>query len=212
MNSPTNETPFHPTRPLAKLARGASGFLLVSVTVIVVGALLVPPLLGFDLYAVDGGSMEPTIHRGAVAYAREVPVGDLKVGDVITYVPPGHSRPMTHRIIEITRPDPRLGPIYRTKGDANQRPDLRLVRLDRPTQARFSFSIPVIGWALLYLSVPLVKVLVLGLPALLVAIFILASLWREGGRVLHERDAAAEEYEALDADDEALAGGASAGV
>ena len=149
--------------------------------------------------------MEPTIHRGAVAYAREVPVGDLIVGDVITYVPPGHSRPTTHRIIEITRPDPQRGPIYRTKGDANARPDLQRVRLDRPTQARFAFSIPVIGWGLLYLSIPLVKVLALGLPALLVAIFILASLWREGGRILEERDEAAAEYGALDLEDEELA-------
>jgi signal peptidase I len=179
---------------------------LVLVIVTVVGGMLVPALLGYNLYAIDGGSMEPTIQRGALAYAREVPAADLEVGDVITYVPPGHSRAVTHRIIEVTRPDPRGKPVYRTKGDANARPDMRLFRLDRPTQARFEFSVPLIGWALIFLGIPIVKVLALGVPALLVAVWILASLWREGGQRLREQDEAASEYEALDAEEEELAG------
>jgi signal peptidase I len=212
VSSTETSSPSHPTRSLAKLARGASGVVLVLVIVAVVGGMLVPALLGYNLYAIDGGSMEPTIHRGALAYAEEVHADELKVGDIITYVPPGHSRAVTHRIVEVTRPDPRGRPVYRTKGDANARPDMRLFRLDRPTQARYSFSVPVIGWALIFLGIPVVKVLALGLPALLVAVWMMASLWREGGRRLREQDEAASEYGALDAEDEELAAGAGAGA
>ncbi len=184
--------------------------MLVLVTVTVAGAMLVPSLLGYNLYAIDGGSMEPTIHRGALAYAKEVPVASLKKGDVITYVPPGHSRVVTHRIIQVARPLPREGPVYRTQGDANAQADLRVFRLDKPTQARFSFSIPLVGWGQVLLGNPIVKVLALGLPALLVAVWIVGSLWSEGGRVIRERDEAAEEYDALDAEEEALAAAAAA--
>lgn len=210
MSSTSTPPSKNPARLLAKFARGASGVVLVLVTVAVVGAMLVPTLLGYNLYAIDGGSMEPTIQRGALAYDREVPVSELRRGDVITYVPPGHSRVVTHRIIEIARPDPRGGPVYRTQGDANARADMRTFRLDRASQARFSFSIPVVGWLLLYLGTPIVKVLALGLPALLIAVWIVASLWREGGRALREQDPAAEEYGALDAEDEQLVSGAGA--
>lgn len=51
----------------------------------------------------------------------------------------------------------------------------------------------------------------LGLPALLVAIWVLASLWREGGRVLRERAGEAAEYdEALRDEAELLASGVGA--
>ena len=52
-------------------------------------------------------------------------------------------------------------------------------------------SIPLLGWGLILLGIPIVKVLALGLPALLIAVWIMASLWKEGGRALRERDAAA---------------------
>jgi len=203
MSSADNPTSPNWTRPFARLARGASGVVLVLVLLAVAGTMLVPKLLGLNLYAIGGGSMEPTIDRGALAYAREVPVSRLRVGDVITYVQPGHSRPVTHRLTKIARPEPAKGPVYQTKGDANPAPDMRVFRLDRPTQARYVFSLPLLGWVLLFLGNPLAKVIALGLPALLVAFWVLASLWREGGRVLSERaDEAAEYDEGLD--DEAL--------
>lgn len=210
MSSTSTPPSKNPARLLAKFARRASGVVLVLITVAVVGAMLVPALLGYDLYAVDGGSMEPTIQRGALAYASEVPVAELKVRDVITYVPPGHSRPVTHRIVDVLRPDAGGLPIYRTKGDANPRPDMRVFRLDRPTQARLSFSIPVVGWVLILLGNPIVKVLALGLPALLIALWMIGSLWQEGGRVMREREEAARERGALDDEDEELAGVAGA--
>lgn len=195
----STETPkdAQPTRPIAKLARGASGFLLLAFVLVVVATMLVPFALGYHQYAIRGGSMEPTIHRGSIAYTEEVPVSALRSGDVITYIPPGHSQPVTHRIVSVTRPQRGLPPVFRTKGDANAGPDLRPFRLDRPTEARFVFSIPLLGWVLIALEIPLLKIVALAIPAAVVGLMIVVSLWRDSGRLLEERrgeDEADEEY------------------
>ena len=59
------------------------------------------------------GSMEPAIPTGSVVYDEVVPVEDLEVGDVITFVPPpeyGIAEPVTHRIVEIGRTPPAARP------------------------------------------------------------------------------------------------------
>ena len=48
--------------------------------------MLVPPLAGYERYVITGDSMAGSIPRGAIAYARVVPVGDLRVGDVIVRI------------------------------------------------------------------------------------------------------------------------------
>ncbi len=94
-------------------------------------ATLIPPLLGYQRFVVVGGSMEPTIHRGSVIFDEIVPVEDLRPGDVITYVPPGHHTPSTHRIIS-RELDPQGSWRFRTKGDANAAPDAQPFVLERP--------------------------------------------------------------------------------
>ena len=79
--------------------------LAVLATAVLVGyclLLVVPSVLGFQRYVLVGGSMEPTIHRGSLVFDRVAPVGDLHVGDVITYVPPGMTHPLSHRIVHVT--------------------------------------------------------------------------------------------------------------
>ena len=50
--------------------------------------VLVPALLGFQRYVITSGSMSGTYDRGSLVLDEVVPVGDLRVGDVITYTPP----------------------------------------------------------------------------------------------------------------------------
>lgn len=174
----------HAARPrlLAKLARGGAGVVLVALVIGVAALAVVPRLAGYDLYVIDGGSMEPTIPRGSLAYDRAVPVDDLRRGDVITYVPPGASRPVTHRIVRVRR-EAGKEPVFRTKGDANERPDARPVTLDRAVQARYSFHIPYLGLVPNALSDREVRMAVIGLPALILALGAVMSFWREGGRL-----------------------------
>jgi signal peptidase len=142
--------------------------------------MLAPPLAGYDRYFVDGDSMSPGIPRGSVLYTREVRVAGLRRGDVITYVRPGFRRPTTHRIVALGQSRGRRW--FRTKGDANRKADPGRVSLDRPVQARYSFHIPYVGWAVMPLGARSLRVWVLGLPAILLALLALRSIWRDGGR------------------------------
>src|ERR671932_2582733 len=123
-----------PTRsPLRRIAGG----LLTAVAVALAAAVLVPALLGYQLYVITSGSMTGTYDRGSIVYDRVVPTRSLNVGDVITYDPPagGPAGLVTHRIASI-----RTGPggvrVYRTKGDFNPTADPWTFTLTNPTQAR----------------------------------------------------------------------------
>ena len=53
--------------------------------------------------------------------------------------------------------------------------------LPRPTQARVRFGVPYAGFAVAALSDRRARMLIVGLPALLIALATLAGLWREAG-------------------------------
>ena len=86
-------------RRAAIRAAGGLGRIVLGLGCLVLIATLVPGLFGYQRFVVVGGSMEPTIHRGSLVFDEVVPVGSLAIGDVITYVPQGHSDPVTHRVI-----------------------------------------------------------------------------------------------------------------
>ncbi len=171
-------------RRAAVLAAGGLGRMVLGLACLVLIATLVPGLFGYQRFVVVGGSMEPTIHRGSLVFDEVVPVGSLATGDVITYVPPGHSDPVTHRIIE--RDSDRGELVYRTKGDANEEPDLRPFTLDRPTQARVAFDVPYVGFLFMFLASQQARFFMLVLPAIALALFMLVRLWRDAGRMLEQ--------------------------
>lgn len=152
--------------------------------------LVVPGLLGFQRYVLTGGSMEPTLHRGSLVFDRVTPVDRLAVGDVITYLPPGHSRPLSHRIVMAT-----TGPggerVFMTRGDANASADPWRFSLDSPEQARVVFSVPAAGYPLWLLGSPLSRLLLIGAPAVLIAFFTARKLWRDGGALVEAANAEA---------------------
>ena len=152
----------------------AAGFALAAV-------MLVPAALGYERYVITGGSMTGAVDRGAIAFTKPVPVADLKVGDVITYTPPP-AAPLrtlvTHRIVW-TGKDKSGARAFRTKGDANKAPDSWQFTLAQPMQARVAFDVPYLGYAFSALGIRLVRMLVIGLPALVIGIAFAVRLWRE---------------------------------
>lgn len=144
--------------------------------------MLLPTLFGYQRYVITGGSMTGSIDRGSVAFDRAVPVAQLGVGDVITYRPPGAApgHLVTHRIVSIGR-GPAGVRTFRTKGDANRAADPWRFELRRPTQARVELTVPYVGYALGALMDRHLRMLVIGLPALLLALSLLAALWRQAG-------------------------------
>jgi signal peptidase len=169
-----------------------TGLALLATAVLVGYCLLlvVPSVLGFQRYVLVGGSMEPTIHRGSLVFDRVAPVDDLHVGDVITYVPPGMTHPLSHRIVRVTH-DPAGNPVFRTRGDANPSLDPWRFTLNDATQARVSFAVPYAGYPLWLLGSPLSRLILIGIPALLIGGVTARRLWRRGGELVAAEQAAA---------------------
>jgi len=158
---------------------------LVALLALVLAVLLlaIPFALHLQRYVITSGSMTGTIDTGTLIYSRIVPVKDLRVGDIITYAPPGRRSMVTHRIVQITR-DKSGRVVFRTKGDANPVADPWRFTLDKPTQARYWFQIPSIGYLIAALSLRWVRIVFIALPAMLVALATLRSIWTapaEGG-------------------------------
>ena len=157
--------------------------------------LLLPALLGYERYVIVSGSMSGTYDKGAIVFGKPVPVGDLEVGDPITYQPPPGTASddlLTHRIVWIGR-DPEGERTFRTRGDANPAADPWTFNLDGPEQARVDFSVPYVGYLLAALSLPAVRMLAIGLPAILLALLILVGIWRDAGEEARRREAEAGE-------------------
>jgi signal peptidase len=170
--------------PLRRLGGG----LLTAAAVTLAAAVLVPALLGYQRYVITSGSMTGTYDRGSLVYDRVVPTASLKVGDVITYDPPAGAGPaglVTHRIVSIT-PQPGGARVFRTKGDANRVVDPWTFTLQNRTQARAAFHLPFAGFALAALADRRLRMLLIGVPALLVALSVLAALWRDAGETAVE--------------------------
>jgi signal peptidase I len=136
--------------------------------------MLVPPLLGYERYVIEGGSMGAELPRGSIAFEQVVPTARVRVGDVITYRPPvGGARLVTHRVAWIGP-----GGLYRTRGDANGAADPWRFRLTGSTQARLAFHVPLAGYVLAALSVRAVRMAVIGGPALAIALAAFAGVRR----------------------------------
>jgi signal peptidase len=177
---------------IRQAGRWACGTALLA-AVIVAMLVLLPSLFGWQRYAIVSGSMTGTYDRGTLVLDEVVPVADLKVGDVITYLPPPGAGPdhlITHRIAWIGK-DQTGGRIFRTKGDANQVADPWTFRLSQPTQARVRFGVPHVGRVLWALSRKDVRMIIIALPALLIALSTLIALWRQLGEAARRAENAA---------------------
>jgi signal peptidase len=161
--------------------------------VLVAMIVLLPSLFGWQRYAIVSGSMTGTYDRGSLVFDEVVPVRDLRVGDVITYQPPRGAGPdhlITHRMAWIGRGEGGAR-VYRTKGDANPAADPWTFSLAQPTQARVRASVPYVGYALMALTRRDVRMWIVALPALLIALVTLGSLWRALGDAARAAESAA---------------------
>ena len=167
---------------MPRLRKTGSTLLLAAGVLLGLG-LVVPALLGYERYIIVSGSMSGTYDRGSLVFDEVVPVAELRKGDVITYRPPPGAGPtglVTHRIAAIAR-DERGARVFRTRGDANPTVDPWTFTLSAERQARVAVGVPYVGYGLAALSDRRVRLLVVGVPALLIAITVLGGLWRESG-------------------------------
>ena len=168
-------------------AVGNVGVTVAAIIATAIAALMfVPGLLGLDRYVITGGSMSGTFERGALVLERQVPISELQVGDVITYLPPadsGLTELVTHRISAIEpSPDAAGALMFQTKGDANENVDPWTFTLADTVQPRVEGWVPAVGWIFIALAEPSIRMLAIGVPAALIALLSLRDLLRAMSR------------------------------
>ena len=157
-----------------------NAFTTVLVTLVVIGAVLLVGvrLVGFDVYTVLSGSMEPTYHTGSVIYVKDVDYTELEAGDVITFML-DEDTVATHRIVEVV-PDEEDASVlrYRTKGDANAAEDGGLVHYKNVIGSPV-FSIPYLGFVANYIQTPPGTYVAISGGALLLLLVFLPDLFKK---------------------------------
>jgi len=119
-------------------------------------------------------SMKPYFRAGDLAIVTPEPARDVRVGQVISiHIPTGDHHVQTHRVVQVVRGGQH--PVVRTKGDANDARDPWTARLDGPTAWQVRLVVPKLGWAIVWLRDPFLRLLTVFLAP---ALFALLALWR----------------------------------
>lgn len=167
-----------------------SGNLALVALVLACAAYLLPHAFGYERYVITGGSMSGSIEKGSVVFAEPRPVEDLAIDDVITYLPPADSgvgNLVTHRIVEIDT-DEAGELVFRTQGDANADVDPWTFGLVADEQPVVTQSVPYVGYLLIALADREVRMVVIGIPAAIIALLALVELGRNLAGMWRERE------------------------
>lgn len=126
--------------PLAAVFRAVGIILLIAIIAICV-PLIVPKTMGYQLYTVVSGSMEPAVPTGSLVYIKYVEPKEIVEGDVIAfYGSDADGSIITHRVVSNSSA---MGEFI-TKGDANEDNDMNPVTYNQ-YMGKMVRSIPKIG-------------------------------------------------------------------
>jgi signal peptidase len=155
------------------VARGVLGLLVVVAVGLAVAMAGLPALTGGSALTVLSSSMVPTFSPGDVVVVRPRPTAQIVVGDVITFTAheegTGTTRVVTHRVVGI---DP--GPVFHTRGDANEDPDPGTTTA-ADVRGVLWYTVPWVGGLAERLLTPAGAVIGLGVLALLVGALMLGG-------------------------------------
>lgn len=178
---------------------------LVALVVLVAVFLMGSRVMGYRVYTVISGSMEPSYSVGDLVYVKPVDsMMDIQVGDPITFVLNEELTVATHRVILI---DTEKQCFY-TQGDANNAPDANPVHFKNVIGV-VQFSIPKLGYVSDFIQHPPGMYITIAAIAVLMILVFLPDF---GGKKTEahvsaqsvEAEAAAEENAKLKAELEAL--------
>lgn len=147
-----------------------------------------PSFLGFSIFRISSGSMEPTIKEDSLIVDKMIEAEEVEVGDVITFYSDDPSLlgfPNTHRVVEIIDEDGHL--MFRTKGDANFVEDTYLCDSDKLI-GRVIFVSVLLGKAMRLLSNPLIFIPVIALPLIFILISSIVDAVKIAKKISEEED------------------------
>ena len=148
--------------------------LLVVLVVIFALFLMGSRLLGYQVYNVVSGSMEPTYSVGDLLYVKAVDPDSVKVGDPITFVLNEDLVVATHRVVEVDAENHH----FYTKGDANDTADAAPVHFNNLIGIP-KFSVPLLGYVSDFIQHPPGTYVAVAVGALLVAAVFLPDLLKK---------------------------------
>lgn len=121
----------------------ALGTVILTAVVILCIPLTVPRFLGYDIYTVISGSMEPAIPVGSLVYVKEAEPETIREDDVIAFYGTGASDAViTHRVVSNSV----VTGEFITKGDANQSNDMNPIPYDNFI-GKVQLTVPAAGTA-----------------------------------------------------------------
>ena len=132
------------------------GTLILAAVILTSVPLAVPRLLGYEIYNVTSGSMEPALPVGSVIYVQRVAPEAVKEGEIIAYYVDGTV--ITHRVVEKRFVEGE----FVTKGDANDMEDISNTHYSDLVGV-VKYHIPMLGDYLMVYSNQLTKVYLLTL-------------------------------------------------
>ena len=128
------------------------------------------------MFSVLSGSMEPTYHVGSLIYVKDVDYQELQPGDVITFMM-DEDTVATHRIVEVVPDENEPETLrYRTKGDANEAEDGKLVHYKNVIGSPV-FTIPKLGYFADYIQKPPGTYVAISVGAVLLLLVFLPDLF-----------------------------------
>jgi signal peptidase len=181
---PASRTTLPVSRPRGRWASAALRLVLSLVIGTVLGlagglVLVVagPQIVGGRALTVMSGSMSPAIETGDIIVTRGISPLDARIGDVVTFRDPeSQSRLLTHRVTDIRY---REGDVaVTTKGDANTKRE-RWVVSGEGRIGRVVLRLPKLGYVVALAGSPSGRILLLMVPALLLAFLGLKRIWSE---------------------------------
>ena len=128
-------------------------------------------LLGYRVFNVISGSMEPTYSVGDLIYVKQVNPYDIKEGTAITFVLNEDLVVATHRVVEIDEENQ----YFYTKGDANDTVDSAPVHFNNLIGVP-KFHIPLLGYVSDFIQNPPGMYITLGVGVVLIAAVFLPDI------------------------------------
>ena len=151
---------------------------LVALMVLCAVFLMGSRMLGYQVFNVISGSMEPAYSVGDLIYVKDVKPNEIEVGMPITFVLNEDLVVATHRVVEIDTENQ----YFYTKGDANETVDSAPVHFNNVIGVP-QFRIPLLGYVSDFIQNPPGSYITVGVGLLLILAVFLPDVLRKNKRV-----------------------------
>lgn len=152
------------------------GTLILVAVIAVCVPITLPKLMGYHIYNVVSGSMEPEIPVGSVIFVRESLPEEIQEKDVIAFW--REDVVVAHRVVR----NQVVEGWFETKGDANAGSDMNKIPYDALI-GRVTYHIPILGGIMALLTSTVGKVYMVFVAAIGAMLNILAGRMKEKGRM-----------------------------